>query len=467
MIAAADLLQSLFDTAVATTCAVALVLLVRRPLRAAFGAAVAYAAWLVVLAAAFATLLPAATVPIITLHAMRNVAASTFSAVPASVQAVIAPASWLVVAWSLGTVLAALWFARQQRDFRRSLGNLRRRMDGLRVADAVDGLPAAVGFLRPIVVLPSDFDARYDDEQCVLLLEHERSHIAHGDLQANALATALRCIFWFNPLLHVAVRHFRHDQELACDLRVVTRHPNSRRAYGEAMFKAQLAGQPLALGCHWGYTHPLKERIAMLRQPVPSLARWMGGSAIVAVLSLATAFAAWASQPSRLAQMHGSTDFIHASLSMRIEGGAPQSFAIISPAGQPFVVRDDADGHVWELQGTALPRADGLLALHSRVTRDGVLMGTPELHVRPGEHARLRIDDPESGHPPRGMDLLVTLVPAPAPPPPPAPPAPPQPPAVLAEPRVPPPPPPPPPALAGMPPVPALPIPPPPPPKQD
>ena len=208
----------------------------------------------------------------------------------------------------LGALLTVLWFARQQRGFRLGLGTLQRRADGLQQAQAVDGLPAAMGLWKPAIVLPADFDARYSSEQRALMVAHERMHIVRGDLHANALTAALRCVFWFNPLLHVAARHFRHDQELACDLRVIARHPHARRAYGEAMFKTQLALHPLPLGCHWlaggNRSHPLKERIAMLKQPVPSLTRWIGGAALVAVLGLGVGFAAWSAQPARAVVSH-------------------------------------------------------------------------------------------------------------------------------------------------------------------
>ncbi|MDB6162723.1 MAG: TonB family protein, partial [Xanthomonadaceae bacterium] len=143
---------------------------------------------------------------------------------------------------------------------------------------------------------------------------HERLHILHGDLHANALVAALRCVFWFNPLMHVAARHFRHDQELACDLRVLVRHPRSRRAYGEAMFKAQLTPFRLPLGCHWG-GHPLKERITMLAKPVPTRFCRLAGTALVIALTLGAGLTAWAAQPAgNLASKTVSVDITNASL---------------------------------------------------------------------------------------------------------------------------------------------------------
>jgi TonB family protein len=308
MIAVADLLQALFEATVATTAAVLLVLALRRRLRATFGAGVAYAAWALVPVAAIAVLLPAANRPLMAIPIAQVLVAVPTAMPIATAATAVDWRVWLGLAWMLGSLLAVLWFARQQRGFRQGLGVLQRRTDGLQQAQAVDGLPAAMGLWKPAIVLPADFDARYSSEQRALMVAHERMHIVRGDLHANALTAALRCVFWFNPLLHLAARQFRHDQELACDLRVITRHPHARRTYGEAMFKTQLALHPLPLGCHWlaggNRSHPLKERIAMLKQPVPSLTRWIGGAVLVAVLGLGVGFAAWSAQPARAVVSH-------------------------------------------------------------------------------------------------------------------------------------------------------------------
>ena len=62
--ASAELLGTLIEATLAVSAAVALVLLLRRRLREAFGARVAYAAWWLVPAALVAVLLPAAVQPV-------------------------------------------------------------------------------------------------------------------------------------------------------------------------------------------------------------------------------------------------------------------------------------------------------------------------------------------------------------------------------------------------------------------
>jgi TonB family protein len=108
----------------------------------------------------------------------------------------------------------------------------------------------------------------------------------------------LLALYWFNPLLYWAARRFRRDQELACDARVLARHPRLRRRYAEALLKTQLLASPPPLSCHWrASTNPLKERIEMLKHPAPKSSRRLAGMAALAALALACGYAAWAAQP--------------------------------------------------------------------------------------------------------------------------------------------------------------------------
>lgn len=290
----AELLAWLGEATATGTLAVGVVLLARRPVRRLFGARVAYALWALVPLAFLASLLPAGA----------EAQGGTMGAVAiAQEQAGVVAASaakggpLLLSAWLAGLLLSVASCAVAQHRFVRSLGRVQRRADGLHQACAGAGLPAAIGLLRPRIVVPPDFDQRYDAAERELVRLHEQMHIRSGDLAANAAATALRCLFWFNPLIHVAWRGFRHDQELACDQRVLDCRPCSRRSYGAAMLKTQLAAVPLPLACTWGYGHPLKERIAMLKQPLPSFRRRLAGTATVCLLASAVALTAWAAQP--------------------------------------------------------------------------------------------------------------------------------------------------------------------------
>ncbi|MFT3761190.1 MAG: TonB family protein [Pseudoxanthomonas sp.] len=295
----AEFLGTLFETTLATSAAALLVLCLRKPLMAKFGASVAHAAWGLVPVAWLAVLLPAPTAPAARMALLPGLAMRVQEAAPLQPAMQFPWQAWLAGAWLLGVAVAAWLFWMQQRRFQLSLQGCTVRADGLRQARATQGLPAVVGVLRPRIVLPADFDSRYGADERELILCHERIHIRRRDLQANALVVALRALYWFNPLLHYAASRFRRDQELACDERVVARHPQQRRRYADAMLKTQMADSSLPLGCHWQASNPLKERIEMLKQHAPKPLRTFAGVALVALLSVAGGYAAWAAQPPR------------------------------------------------------------------------------------------------------------------------------------------------------------------------
>lgn len=290
----------LIETTLAGSAAMALVLLLRGPLRRTFGAGLAYGSWVLVPLALAAVLLPAALRPQAFIALPAVLAVGPGQVVEAARMPAYSPvAPLLASAWLLGALAMAALLSVQQRRFRNSLGRLVRRDDGHLQAQASAGLPAVLGGLRPQIVLPADFEVRYALEQRALILCHERVHLARGDTRVNAVVALLRCLYWFNPLLHLAAARFRLDQELACDARVVAAHPGSRRRYGEAMLDTHLADAALPVGCHWSgsgraISHPLKERIAMLKNPLPSRLRSAAGGFLLAGLALVTALSAWA-----------------------------------------------------------------------------------------------------------------------------------------------------------------------------
>lgn len=289
----ADVLEALVRANLATAAAVILVLLLRRPARRAFGARAAYALWLTPPLAALAGLLPRPAAMTLIEPLTLEAAAGGARAAAALPGADLA-APVLVAAWLAGALIAATALARRQARFVAALGRLEPHGDVLRAEHPAIG-PAVVGAFRPRIVTPADFETRFDADERALILSHERVHLARGDGLVNALAAAIQCVCWFNPLAHVGARMLRIDQELACDAVVLARYPRERRLYAQALLKAQLVGPALPVGCHW--QHPLKERIAMLKAPLPARARRVAGLAVAGLASLAVAGAAWAVQP--------------------------------------------------------------------------------------------------------------------------------------------------------------------------
>jgi TonB family protein len=387
----AEALHMLWLSTLSSSAAIVTLLLLRKPLRGRFGAGVAYATWLLVPFAAAVALLPAPTAP------LAPVAATSAPAlVPATTQALtIAPAfdvmPWLAAAWVLGLGICAALFVVQQRRFVRALGQLSDAGERTLRAQATAGCPALVGALRPWIVLPADFDQRYSTAERELILAHERAHCLRGDAQLNVLVAALRCLYWFNPLLHVAASRFRFDQELACDAHVIARFPEARRSYADAMLKTQLADIGLPAGCYWQSSHPLKERISMLKQPLPGRARRALGVIVAAVFVAAGSYAAWAAQPAAPSAVSAPADtanLIRADIVLTVGTGAPQKAYVLSQPGEPFSLADFEKG--WLVKGTMTPRDDGTVLVNAML-KHGEEIAKPSVILRAGEPGEIRV----------------------------------------------------------------------------
>lgn len=380
-----ELLGLLLEATWAGSAAILVVLLLRRPLLASFGASVGYASWWLVAAALAAVALPATVAPTLPLPSVAM--ATAWDAVPARVVAAVPfdATPWVLATWVIGFVFAAWRLVAQQRRFIRGLGELSPRADGLLQSTASLGLPAVVGW-RARIVLPADFERRYSPRHQQLVLCHEQVHQRRRDHWANAFAAGLRCLFWFNPLLPFAAGRFRQDQELACDAAVLRRFPDQRRAYGEALLKPQLAIEPLPVGCHWFGPHPLKERITMLTRPLPSQFRWLAGLTLVALLAFAGGWTAWAAQPARLA-IAGAPAAGELALTMKLkfDGQGELVETLNMAAGAAHTFDYHQDGHAWRVRLALTPREDGTVFIDMAIHRDGVVQGEPRMIMDPAK----------------------------------------------------------------------------------
>ncbi|WP_116812855.1 M56 family metallopeptidase [Steroidobacter cummioxidans] len=299
-----ELITYLVALTIASTLSVLVVLAIRRGVRLVFGAAAAYSTWLLVPAAMLAVLLPApsdadSTIGVSIRIALFSTLSTAIDNSPGSSLHTVHPVDWTmwaIGAWFVGAALLVLYLARLQRTFVRSLGTLSGSRCVLR-AERSAGCPALLGVLRPKIVLPADFESRYTRLERLLIFSHERAHLRRADTLWNAFVALMRCLFWFNPLVHLASTCFRVDQELACDAAVLGDFPRSRRTYANAMLKTEMLDAALPVGCSWQSAYHLKERLKMVKKALPSQRRRTYGRVGVVVASLFVGFSVWAAQP--------------------------------------------------------------------------------------------------------------------------------------------------------------------------
>ena len=135
------------------------------------------------------------------------------------------------------------------------------------------GTPAVCGVTTVRLVLPEDWESRFDPAALRLILMHELEHVRRHDVLQNWVAALVQAVHWFNPLVWVAVSRFQSDRELLCDARTLSRlAPAERFDYGRTLLRVQsdfLPAPAIAGVAPCVRNHPtLQQRIQMITNPV-------------------------------------------------------------------------------------------------------------------------------------------------------------------------------------------------------
>lgn len=271
----------------ATSIAIAAIALLRPLVRPRFGAVAVLQLWWLLPVALAAVMVPKEVVHEAVLAPAAQAAAAPVESLP--LQHGIPWITILATLWLAGSAAMAAWYCWLHHRFARLI-EWRGRIGTLPAMHA----PAVVGAWRPRLVLPRDFAKQFDAPERRLVLLHERVHMRRRDGAANLLMAALTVLQWFNPLLHWAGRALRRDQESACDAIVIQRNPQAAGRYASALLKAVPQPHAAPTACTWNDTHPVVERIGMLKthrdlRPRPSLAAavLVGSAALVSALAYA------------------------------------------------------------------------------------------------------------------------------------------------------------------------------------
>ena len=296
----ASLMQLVVESTFAASVAILVVAAVRKPLRRIGGARVAYLSWLLVPTSQLAVLLPAPSqtlhgdaIPQLLLGALPRSVSSNFGGASVDYAAIG------LVVWASGSLLMLFYVVRRQRAFIQSLGPTTAMPDGTHRSSSVR-TALLIGAWQPRIVLPVDFESLYDRDDGALVLAHERAHRDRGDQLVNLIATLWLCLAWFNPLMYWALGRLRFDQEVSCDAVVLTARPTLRRRYANALLRAQVAaesGWRAPVVCSWQSSHPLTERITMLKHPLPTPTRRRFALVLTCVLIAAANYAVWTMLP--------------------------------------------------------------------------------------------------------------------------------------------------------------------------
>lgn len=189
---------------------------------------------------------------------------------------------WLGAIWLGGSTILLLHLLKQHLKLRANLklitrptvelmnyGSLKTHKYSVIAVKHNDMSPAVYGFFKPRIYFPTHVAKHLTQQQMQLIIEHEEQHIKQKHLWLNLLWDILVCIGWFNPLLYIARKNFRHDQELFCDYLVLNNSDkSSSKAYGHALLSTVSATHSVSLLCSWKVFNQLEERIMNITKPI-------------------------------------------------------------------------------------------------------------------------------------------------------------------------------------------------------
>ena len=147
-------------------------------------------------------------------------------------RALLEPAiPWAAVVWVLGLAAQARGLACDFRALRHITANARplpppwpetvdrlRRQLGIRrcvrVLESVRvGVPVAVGWLRPVIIIPPSAILGLTPRQLELIISHELAHVARLDYLSNLAQILVETLFFFHPAVRFVSRCVRFERE--------------------------------------------------------------------------------------------------------------------------------------------------------------------------------------------------------------------------------------------------------------
>jgi TonB family protein len=123
--------------------------------------------------------------------------------------------------------------------------------------------PLAVGFFKPIVILPYDLYNKLNDSEIRGILLHELSHIHHKDQITGILQRLVIALHWWNPLIYTLSADFSCAREEISDNHVLLE--NDKKIYAECLINlAERTSLISRLPVYTGMASPhfpLKDRV--------------------------------------------------------------------------------------------------------------------------------------------------------------------------------------------------------------
>ncbi len=107
------------------------------------------------------------------------------------------------------------------------------------ISNRID-IPATIGFLKPVILLPAAALTHLTPAQLEAVLLHELAHIQRNDYFWNLLLSITETLLFFNPFALLLIGIARKERENSCD-DIVMRYRQNAAVYAEALLTVEKA----------------------------------------------------------------------------------------------------------------------------------------------------------------------------------------------------------------------------------
>lgn len=160
------------------------------------------------------------------------------------------------------------------------------------VESAMVQVPAVVGWLRPVLLLPLSMGTALSVRDLELLFAHELAHIRRHDYFINVLQTIVETALFYHPAIWWVSRQIREEREHCCD-DIAVAFCGDTRAYAEALVRLEGLRQPEPLLAAAANGGSLLRRVRRLIEdrtnPSDGRARWtalpLAAAALAGIIS--------------------------------------------------------------------------------------------------------------------------------------------------------------------------------------
>jgi len=207
---------------------------------------------------------------------------------------------WIVLVWLGGVLVLSLrlasgWLAARRlgrttthpvsEACRQALARLATRLRVSRPVRVLESaavqVPAVVGWLRPVILLPASALTGLTPQQLDVLLAHELAHVRRYDYLVNLVQSVIETLLFYHPAVWWVSRRMREEREHCCDDLAVAVCDDAH-LYATALLRMEslrVETPALALAAAGTQGGTLLGRVRRLVAPtqVEAVPRWMAG----------------------------------------------------------------------------------------------------------------------------------------------------------------------------------------------